>query len=57
MTHELWSALNAHIFQFLRGVTLAQLVAQQQSGEVAVLQDQRSPAAANDRRAEPAPAL
>ena len=29
MTHELWSGLNAHIFSFLRSVTLAQLVAQQ----------------------------
>jgi Rrf2 family transcriptional regulator, iron-sulfur cluster assembly transcription factor len=43
MTHELWAGLNAHIFNFLRSVTLAQLVAQQQpeSGEVAVLQDRR----------------
>ncbi len=46
MTHELWSALNAHIFSFLRSVTLAQLVAQQQDakaggGDVAVLQDHR----------------
>src|SRR5512134_404775 len=40
MTHEIWAALNAHIFSFLRSVTLAQLVAQQnQQPEVAVLQD------------------
>ena len=43
MTHELWASLNDHIFSFLSGVTLAQLVAQQQqkAGEVAVLQDHR----------------
>src|SRR4029453_13691228 len=29
MTHELWAGLNAHIFTFLRSVSLAQLVAQQ----------------------------
>ena len=42
MTHELWASLNDHIFSFLSGVSLAQLVAQQQkAGEVAVLQDHR----------------
>ena len=42
MTHELWSSLNEHIFSFLSGVSLAQLVAQQeQKAEVAVLQDHR----------------
>lgn len=43
MTHELWASLNAHIFSFLRSVTLAQLVAQQrkEASEV-VLQDNRS---------------
>jgi DNA-binding IscR family transcriptional regulator len=53
MTHELWASLNAHIFSFLRSVTLAQLVAQQQreGSEVAVLQDNRSCA---KRPAEPA---
>lgn len=44
MTHELWAALNAHIFAFLRSVTLAHLVAEQrkEAGEVAVLRDRRS---------------
>jgi len=43
MTHELWAGLNAHIFNFLRSVTLAQLVRQQdQNGDVAVLQDHRA---------------
>jgi Rrf2 family iron-sulfur cluster assembly transcriptional regulator len=51
MTHELWAGLNAHIFSFLRSVTLAQLVAQQheakeRAGDVAVLQDHRLGAAA-----------
>jgi Rrf2 family iron-sulfur cluster assembly transcriptional regulator len=54
MTHELWSSLNAHIFAFLRGVTLAQLVAQQRKPEVTVMQDHRAqPAGA--RTPEPAP--
>ncbi len=42
MTHELWASLNEHIFSFLSGVTLAQLVRQQQQAEVAVLQDHRA---------------
>jgi Rrf2 family iron-sulfur cluster assembly transcriptional regulator len=42
MTHELWTALNGHIFNFLRSVTLAELVRQQQQkAEVVVLQDHR----------------
>src|SRR5580765_2091358 len=41
MTHDLWAALNDHIFSFLSGVTLAQLVRQQQPADVAVLQDHR----------------
>jgi Rrf2 family iron-sulfur cluster assembly transcriptional regulator len=40
MTHELWSSLNAHIFGFLRAVTLAQLVRQQKT-DVTVIQDHR----------------
>jgi Rrf2 family transcriptional regulator, iron-sulfur cluster assembly transcription factor len=53
MTHELWAGLNAHIFSFLRSVTIAQLVAQQQreAGEVMVLQDNRC---AKPRPQEPA---
>lgn len=42
MTHELWASLNAHIFTFLRSVTLEQLVRQQDKQLVAVLKDQRS---------------
>jgi len=42
MTHELWAGLNAHIFDFLQSVTLAQLVAQQEAPEVAILQDHRA---------------
>ena len=42
MTHELWTALNGHIFDFLRSVTLAELVRQQQQkADVVVLQDHR----------------
>jgi Rrf2 family iron-sulfur cluster assembly transcriptional regulator len=54
MTHELWTSLNAHIFAFLRGVTLADLVLQQKKGDVAVLQDHR-PQPAGTRAVEPAP--
>ena len=42
MTHDLWAALNDHIFTFLSGVTLAQLVRQHQPSDVAVLQDHRA---------------
>lgn len=43
MTHELWASLNAHIFDYLRSVTLSQLVAAQRAKDeqVGVLQDQR----------------
>ena len=41
MTHDLWAALNDHIFTFLSGVTLAQLVKQQKPADVSVLQDHR----------------
>lgn len=55
MTHELWAGLNAHIFSFLRSVTLAQLVRQQDPpGEVAVLKDHRLSATAGTRSSEPA---
>ena len=50
MTHELWANLNAHIFAFLRSVTLEQLVRQQDKQEVAVLQDHRLPG----KKSEPA---
>src|SRR5438309_1529544 len=51
MTHELWANLNAHIFSFLRSVTLEQLVRQQDKQAVTVLQDQRIP---TGRKPEPA---
>ena len=41
MTHDLWASLNDHIFNFLSGVSLAQLVRQQQPADVTVLQDHR----------------
>jgi Rrf2 family iron-sulfur cluster assembly transcriptional regulator len=54
MTHELWASLNEHIFSFLSGVTLAQLVReQQQKAEVAVLHDHRVPTASKVTEAEP----
>ena len=55
MTHELWAGLNAHIFAYLRSVTLADLVRQQRGkpGEVAVLHDQRHLATAEATPARP----
>lgn len=49
MTHELWAGLNAHIFAYLRSVTLAELVRQQRvkPSDVAVLHDQRHRAASD----------
>lgn len=41
MTHDLWAGLNEHIFSFLSGVSLAELVRQQQPADHAVLQDHR----------------
>jgi Rrf2 family iron-sulfur cluster assembly transcriptional regulator len=52
MTHELWAALNAHIFSFLRSVTLEQLVRQQDKSEVNVMLDQRK---TPNKNSEPAP--
>jgi Rrf2 family iron-sulfur cluster assembly transcriptional regulator len=46
MTHQLWANLNAHIFGYLRSVTLAELVSQQNRPDVTVLQDQRAQSAA-----------
>ena len=54
MTHELWAALNAHIFSFLRSVTLEQLVRAQDKTAVNVLQDQRP---APLRKSEPTPVV
>ena len=45
MTHELWSNLNSHIFQYLRSVNLAQLVAAQDKSGVNVVHDHRGPGA------------
>ena len=42
MTHELWANLNQHIFGYLRSVSLAELVAQQNKSDVTVLQHQRT---------------
>jgi Rrf2 family transcriptional regulator, iron-sulfur cluster assembly transcription factor len=58
MTHELWAGLNAHIFAYLRSVTLSELVRQQrpQNGEVVVLHDQRH-RPAGDHSPEPATAI
>lgn len=55
ITHDLWQSLNEHIFDYLRGVTLAELVAKQRAAETDVkvveLKDQRAP-----QRERPAPA-
>jgi Rrf2 family iron-sulfur cluster assembly transcriptional regulator len=43
MTHDLWTSLNGKMFDYLRSVSLAELVAQQnqKSGAVALLHDER----------------
>ncbi len=46
MTHDLWASLNEHIFSFLSGVTLAELVRQQKPVDVAVIKDHRAKGAA-----------
>lgn len=55
LTHDLWTDLNRHIFEYLHGVTLAVMVDKQKSkqSDVAVLEmrDNR----ASHRREEPAP--
>ena len=54
MTHELWANLNAHIFAYLRSVSLAQLVADQDKQEdVAVVHDHRQPLAGGARKPVP----
>jgi DNA-binding IscR family transcriptional regulator len=47
MTHELWAGLNAHIFSYLRSVTLAELVRQQNvpANGTVVMHDHRPPSA------------
>ena len=50
MTHELWANLNAHIFSFLRSVSLDQLVRAQDKTDVNVLQDRRG----SEKKPEPA---
>jgi Rrf2 family iron-sulfur cluster assembly transcriptional regulator len=50
LTHDLWANLNIHIFNYLRSVTLAELVRNHQSGGVSVIQ-------VTDRRPGTAPAV
>ncbi len=51
LTHELWMGLNARIFDYLRGVTLAQLAAGHRQQEEKILQDKRKPAKGRARTA------
>jgi Rrf2 family transcriptional regulator, iron-sulfur cluster assembly transcription factor len=45
MTHDLWAGLNEHIFSFLSGVSLADLVLQQRNGDHPGFKDVRQPPA------------
>ncbi|MBV8649666.1 Fe-S cluster assembly transcriptional regulator IscR [Paludibacterium sp.] len=47
MTHDLWTNLNATIFNYLSQVSLGSLVDEQLAKETAVLQDKREPAPAH----------
>jgi Rrf2 family iron-sulfur cluster assembly transcriptional regulator len=42
LTHDLWTGLNAHIYDYLDNVTLATLVAKQDECKDKVLQDRRA---------------
>jgi len=42
LTHDLWTGLNAHIYDYLDNVTLATLVAKQDECKEKVLQDRRA---------------
>jgi len=42
LTHDLWTGLNAHIYDYLDNVTLATLVAKQDECKDKVLQDRRT---------------
>lgn len=42
LTHDLWTGLNAHIYDYLDNVTLASLVAKQDECKDKVLQDRRT---------------
>lgn len=42
MTHDLWAGLNAHIYSYLQGVSLGQLVRAQDKSGSTVLHDRRS---------------
>ena len=42
LTHDLWTWLNAHIYDYLDNVTLATLVAKQDECKVKVLKDRRA---------------
>jgi Rrf2 family iron-sulfur cluster assembly transcriptional regulator len=42
LTHDLWTGLNAHIYDYLDSVTLATLVAKQGECKEKVLQDRRT---------------
>ena len=50
LTHDLWANLNTHIFNYLRSVTLAELVRNHQAGGVSVIQ-------VTERRPGTAPAV
>ena len=43
MTHDLWEELNATVYGFLKGVTLAQLVEKQRTKPVSVVRGQPRP--------------
>ncbi|MGL6071245.1 Fe-S cluster assembly transcriptional regulator IscR [Craterilacuibacter sp.] len=52
MTHDLWTELNATLFDYLSKVSLADLVDKQHAKEVNVIQDQRDIPAQRRARAE-----
>lgn len=54
MTHDLWTNLNATIFNYLSQVSLASLVEKQRAQDTQVIQDQREAGSGHRHHASPA---
>ncbi len=57
MTHDLWSRLNATIYDYLSEVSLANLVDEQRAKESTVMQDKRDPGTVRATRNQTAPTV
>jgi len=57
MTHDLWTRLNATIYDYLSEVSLANLVDEQRAKENSVMQDKRDPGQVRATRPQAAPTV